>query len=239
MGSEDDNLNMPTHERLGSLATSQSSARRFQGQGEAGQELGQQGLPVSMAHAMQIVEQWPEAPKKAAEKILDHYGPPNEATPTKLFWYRTENWARMELTADEIVHNFPTPHTDYLTQYVDYPVPADKASELLQFDGSVLLDRTAGQIGARCDHEAYNTLTLNLAVEIIEGKRSVDDARRFYGETAAAFVMGREAPYAERLLFTPPARDTADPDESIIPKSMAHQAVEKVKDVFGAGKPVE
>lgn len=100
----------------------------------------------------------------------------------------------MELTADEIVHDFPTPHTDYLTQYVDYPVPADKASELRQFDGSVLLDRTAGQIGARCDHEAYNTLTLNLAGEIIEGKRSVDDARRFYGETAAAFVMGREAP---------------------------------------------
>ena len=237
MGSEDDNLKMPTHERMGSLATSQGSARRFQGEGAAGQELGQEGLNVSMAHAVRIIEQWPEAPKKAAEKILDHYGPPNEATRTKLFWYRTEKWARMELTADEVVHNFPTPHTDYLTQYVDYAVPAEKANELIAFDGSVILDRTAGQIGARCDHEAYNTLTLNLAVEIIEGKRTVDDARRFYGETAAAFVLGRSAPYAEGLLFTPPSGDTADPDESVIPASMAHQTVEKVKDVFGAGKP--
>jgi hypothetical protein len=64
MGSENDNLNMPTHERIESPATSQSSACRFQDEGAAGQELGQQGLPVSMAQAWQIVEQWPEASKK-------------------------------------------------------------------------------------------------------------------------------------------------------------------------------
>lgn len=236
MGSEDDNLQMPTHERMGSLATSQTSARRLQGEGSGASELGQEQR-VPLAQAQAIVEEWPEAPKKAAEKILEHYGAPNEATPTKLLWYRTGPWARMELTADEVVHNFPTPHTDYLTQYVDYRVPARSASDLVEFDGSVLVDRTAGQIGARCDHEAYNTLTLNLAVEIIEGKRSVEDARRFYGETAAAFSMGRPAPYAEALQFAVPTGETADPDEAIIGTSMLHQTVEKVKDVFGAGDP--
>jgi len=60
---------------------------------------------------------------------LEHYGAPNEVTPTKLFWYRGGPWARMELTADQVLHNFPTPHTDYLTRYVDYPVPANKASD--------------------------------------------------------------------------------------------------------------
>jgi hypothetical protein len=141
----------------------------------------------------------------------------------------------MELTADEVVHNFPTPHTAYLTQYVDYPVPAVEANELIAFDGSVILDRTAGQIGARCNDEAYNTLTP--VVEIIEGKRTVDDARRFSGETAAAFVLGRSAPYAQGLLFTPPSGDTAEPEKSVIPASTAHQTVENVKDMFGAGKP--
>ncbi|WP_157937179.1 hypothetical protein [Geodermatophilus chilensis] len=140
----------------------------------------------------------------------------------------------MELTADEVLHHFPTPHTDYFTQYVDYPVDADKASELVAFDGSVIIDRTAGQIGAR-DHEAFNTLTLNLAVEIIQGGRSVEDARGLYAETAAAYSMGRDAPYAERLLFTPPTEQTADPDEAILAESMGHQMVEKVKDAFGAG----
>ncbi len=143
----------------------------------------------------------------------------------------------MELTADEILHNFPTPHTDYLTQWIDYPVPAEAATPLAAFDGSVLVDRTAGQIGARCDHEAYNTLTINLAVEIIEGRRSVEDARRFYGETSAAFVLGRDAEYAERLLVSPPARETADPDESIIVGPMANQITEKLKDLVGGGDP--
>jgi hypothetical protein len=235
MGSKDDNLHLSTHERLASLATSQLSARRLQAGGESAHERGTRAsVPLDLAQA--IVEDWPQAPKMAARTLLEHYGPPNEATPTKLLWYRTGPWARMELTADEILHNFPTPHTDYLTQYVDFRVPADKASELVAFDGSVIVDRTAGQIGARCDHEAYNTLTLNLAVEIIEGRRTVEDARRFYGETAAAFAMGRPAPYAERLQFTPPQGDVADPDEAIIGSAMARQGIEKIKDAFGAGE---
>lgn len=235
MGSKDDNLEMSTSERVSSLATSQLSARALQARGAAGREPGQQRtVPTSEAQA--IVDGWPEAPKKTAEKILEHYGAPNEATPTKLFWYRVGPWSRMELTADEVLHNFPTPHTDYITQYVDYRVPPEKISELVAFDGSALVDRTAGQIGARCDHEAYNTLTLNLAVEIIEGRRSVEDARRFYGETAAAFVMGRPAPYAEKLQFTPPSGETADPDEAIIAQAMVDQAIEKAKDVLGVGR---
>ena len=236
MGSEDDHLQIPTHERAASLAASQAKARLLQGKASGGSEPGRNNS-VPLAQARAIIAEWPAAPQKVGEKLLDHYGPPNEATPTKLFWYRVGPWARMELTADEVLHNFPTPHTDFLTQYVDYPVRSDKASDLVAFDGSVIVDRTAGQIGARCDHEAYNTLTLNLMVEILEGRRTVEDARRFYGETASAFVLGRDAPYAEGLLFDPPAQETADPDESIIASGMVHQAKEKVKDLFGAGDP--
>jgi hypothetical protein len=54
----------------------------------------------------------------------------------------------------------------------------------------VLVDRAAGELGARCDDEAYNTLTLNLAQEIVTGKRNVEEARKFYAETASAYVMG-------------------------------------------------
>ncbi len=238
MGSRDDNLKMPTHERMGSLATAKASAKELTGQGAVANEPGRD-QSVTLEQARAVISDWREAPQKAAEKLLDHYGPPSEAAATKLFWYRTGPWSRIELTADEVVHNFPTPHTDYLTQYVDYRVPAEKASELVEFDGSVLLDRTAGQIGARCDHEAYNTLTLNLAVEIIEGKRSVEDARRLYAETAAAFSMGRSAPYAEGLLSEPAGPESADPDVTFIGAAMAHQTVEKVKDAFGAGDPPE
>ncbi|CAA9309701.1 MAG: hypothetical protein AVDCRST_MAG71-607 [uncultured Lysobacter sp.] len=234
MGSKDDNLNLSTGERMSSLATSKSSANAIKAEGALAAERGSR-TPIALEQMQSIVADWPKAPKQAAQDLCERYGPPHEATPSKMLWYRTGPWARIELTSDEVVHNFPTPHTDYLTQYVDYPVPSAKASELLAFDGSVILDRTAGQIGARCDHEAYNTLTLNLAVEIIQGTRTVEDARRLYGETAAAYAIGRDAPYAERLLFTPPAGETGDPDEAIIASHMARQAVEKVKDVFGRG----
>jgi hypothetical protein len=236
MGSGDDRLGTATRERMSTMMTVQAAAARLQSDDGAGAKFSDEHS-VALRDAEAIIEGWPDAPKKAAMKILDHYGPPNEATPTKLFWYRTGPWARMELTANEVLHKFPMPHVDFFTQYVDYPVSAAKTSELLEFDGSVILDRTAGQIGARCDDEAFNVLTLNLAVEILEGRRTVEDARELYAETAAAYVMGRDAPYAERLLFDPQEQETADPDEVIIASGFAEQVKEKFKDLAGQGEP--
>src|SRR5918995_7271758 len=149
MGSKDDTLQLSVAERMAGLAKAKSSAERLKAAGVSVSRPGQD-QSVSLEAARATVEYWPAAPKNVAEKLLDHYGAPNEATPTKLFWYSTGPWSRMELTADEVVHNFPTPHTDFLTQYLHYPVDADRASELVRFDGSVLVDRTTGEIGARC-----------------------------------------------------------------------------------------
>lgn len=237
MGSKDDTLGMETTERMGALATTKASAEGLKARGLDHTELGSEQR-AGIEDARAVVAGWPEAPKKAAEKLLDHYGAPNELTATKLFWYRNGPWRRTVLTADEIVHNFPTPHTDYLTQYVDYRVSAEHASALVEFDGSVLVDRTAGELGARCDHEAFNILTLNLAHEIITGKRTVEDARDLYAETASAYVMGRDAPYAERLLFSPADGSTGDPDDAMAAGAMAHQTVEKAKDVLGGSGDV-
>lgn len=231
MGSGDDSLDMGTGERMSGLATAKGSSVKHKLTGEAGTERGAD-YTVDPGDVRDLVAEWPKAPRDVAEKLLDHYGPPNEATPTRLLWYRSGPWRRILLTSDEVVHNFPTPHTDFLTQYIDYRVPPEKASELQAFDGSVLIDRTAGEMGARCDHEAYNILTLNLAHEIITGHRTVEEAREVYAESAAAFVMGRDAPYAERLLFDPPQGETADPDEDVIGSAMASQTIEKVKDAF-------
>lgn len=70
-----------------------------------------------------------------------------------------------------------------------------------------------------------------MAADIIAGKRTVEDARRFYADTAPAYAMGRSAPYAEGLLFSSAGDGAGDPDEAMIAGSMARQTVEKVKDV--------
>ena len=175
---------METGERMEALARAKASALQLKSTGGI-TELGTD-QSVDLDRAQVIIVEWPQAPKAMAVKLLEAYGPPNEATPTKLFWYRRRQWRRIVITADEVVHNFPTPHTDYLTQYVDDRVPAEMFSDLARFDGSVLVDRTSGEMGARCDMEAMNVLTLNLAHEIITGRRSVEEARAFYAETAAA-----------------------------------------------------
>jgi hypothetical protein len=222
---------MDNRERMEAMARATASAMRHKLTGDDTSELGA-GFSVDPDEVQPLIDAWPQAPRNIAAKLLERYGPPNEATPTKLMWYRNGPWRRTVLTADEVVHDFPTPHTDFLSQYVGYRVPVRAFTELAQFDGSLLLDRTAGEMGARCDMEAMNTLTLNLAHDIITGRRTVGDARKFYADTAAAYHLGRPTPYTDELLFDP-AEDTGDQDHSTIAGSLAHQAVEKAKDVTG------
>ncbi len=140
---------------------------------------------MDRAQVEALIENWPDAPKMGARQMLEQYGLPNEATPTKLFWYHNGPWKRTQLTSDVVTHNFPSPHSDYLTQYIDYQVPIDKFDEIARFDGSCLVDRTAGEAAARCDSEAANVLTLNLMNDIVTGKTSVEEARKTYAENMA------------------------------------------------------
>ncbi len=221
---------MSPRERVASLGSAVVDAAKHMAVGGHETEHGTEQR-VGLAQAEAIVESWPDAPKKMARQLLEQYGPPNEATPTKFFWYRTGPWKRIELTSDAVVHNFPAPHSDFLTQYIDYHVPLGMFDAVAAFDGSCLPDRTAGEAGARCDLEAANILTLNLMHDIVTGKTSVEAAREAYADTLSAYILGRSAPYAERFQFDVPRGGTEDPDEPNIASSMAQQTVEKVKDV--------
>ena len=72
--------------------------------------------------------------------------------------------------------------------------------------------------------------------DIVTGETSVEDARRTYAEVLSAYTLGRSAPYAERLQFDPPRGGTEDPDKPNIAGPLAHQAVEKVKDVLSGDR---
>lgn len=224
---------VPTSERMSTLGAAKTSAFKHKAVGEQQTEKGR-GFTVDPTEVAALLEEWPTAPKKAGRLMLDQYGPPNEATPTTLTWYRSGSWKRTVLSRDEIVHNFPTAHTDFLTQYIDYAVPTDKFDEIGQFDGSCLVDRTAGEAAARCDSEAMNVLTLNLMHEIVSGTRTVPEAREVYAENAVAHTLGRSARYTERFQFAMASEgESGDPDESIIAGPMAHQMAEKTKDLTG------
>jgi hypothetical protein len=154
--------------------------------------------------------------KKSAQQTIEKYGPPNEAIASRLIWYNNGPWKRTIVYRDEVPHNFPQPHTDVIENFIDYQVPPQMFSELARFDGSVIVERTKGEVSARCDMEAANILALNMMNEIVTGKLSAEKAREVYYEQTAAYVMNRPAPYAEKLQFELPSGDTADTDHVTI-----------------------
>ena len=225
---------LDTGERMATYLGAAADGVRHEVKGEHETEGGLRHR-VSRDEAERIIETWPQPPKRVAEQMLEKYGPPNEATPTKLFWYRNGPWKRTELTSDVNTHNFPAPHTDFLTQVIDYRVPPQMISLISEIDGSIVVDRTKGEVAARCDAEAANVLAMNIVHEVVSGKRTVDEAREAIAQNTVAYSMGRSAPYAERMLFDIPPGGTEDLDESMIAGAVVRQAAGKLKDVLTRG----
>jgi hypothetical protein len=150
--------------------------------------------------------------------MIKKYGQPQEVTSKRLVWHQNGPWRFTELVNEEIPHSFPMPHTDMLYQSIAYRIEPEDADELIQYDGSIILERTKGEIAARCDKEEANFLAINLAHEIATGKRSVDDARRFYAESIQMMMKtGKPNEYLQGFRFTPPTGDQGDRDKPFGP----------------------
>jgi len=224
-------LDLETSERLGNTARAVGQGIVHTVKGDYATQKGvHETVPPEQVDT--LLESWPGPQKNIAKQMIAKYGYPNEATPTKLFWYNNVPWKRTELTSDHVVHHWPVVHTDFLTQVINYRVPPDRFDDIAKFDGSVILDRTKGEAAARCDSESANVLALNLVHEIATGKRSWEDARRISRENTVAYNLGRSAPYAERLLFEVPESGTEDLDASELTGAVLHQSGGKVKDIL-------
>lgn len=114
-----------------------------------------------------------------------------------------------------------------MEQIIDYRVPPEKFDELAKYDGSVIVERTKGEISVRCDKEEMNFLALNLAKEIIDGKKISEEARKEYAKSAMAFMMGRTNEYTDGLKLVT-MRNAADPDQSMF-KDMMEQSGSSTK----------
>lgn len=133
---------------------------------------------------------------------MDKYGLPDEATNRRLVWHNNDPWACTMVIDESITHEFPGPHRDHLYQYIDYDVPAEKACDLIEFDGSILIDKTKGRFGSRCEMEEANILTLNLGMDIIRGRKSVEEAQEFFRETK---FENKHPEYVQEFQFQVPA----------------------------------
>lgn len=160
----------------------------------------------------EVLESWPETPRDVAMTIMDKYGQPDGVTESMLIWHDTGPWKRTIVYRDVVQHNFPVPHPDLLEQTIDYQVPVEMFDDLAAYDGSVIAERTKGELAARCDKEAANFLAINLAHDVVTGQRTVEEARQFYAETIEAVMNGETPPYTQGFQFELPS-GTPDPDQ--------------------------
>ena len=167
----------------------------------------------------QIISSWQDEPRQAAERLIDYYGEPAEACESRLIWHKTfDGWKRTILVNEKIPHNFPDQHNDYLEQFIDYHVPVEKVSDLVAFDGSVIIERTKGEISARCGGTSMNFVAINLAHDIVTGRRSVTEARQEYGRMYQAFFGGEKPEYTQSFQFQVPTSGTMDADVKMVPE---------------------
>ncbi|MPV36971.1 hypothetical protein [Georgenia subflava] len=185
------------------------------------------------ATSSEVLAGWPEESREAAQLVVDKYGEPNEVMPSYLLWHRPGPWKRMVASKSFDDHQFPAPHNDSVTSVLDYRVPPERVSDLAQFDGSVVVDRTRGEISARCHDEEANNLALNLAHDVVTGARSVGDARAYYAEEFAGYRRGDPTPYMDALRIES-GTGTADPDERVLSDAELEQAAEEGKQKNGS-----
>jgi hypothetical protein len=179
--------------------------------------------------AAELIQGWPEESREATQLVIDKYGEPQELTDTLLVWHNPGPWKRLVASKAFYQHNFPMPHQDCIESFIDYRVPVDKFTAIAQIDGSVIAERTAGEVSARCHDEQANLLALNLMHDIVTGAKSVQEARDYYGKEVLDYRRKLPTPYMEGLRFTADARQAPDPDTRILSDEDLKRAADEAK----------
>jgi len=158
--------------------------------------------------------------------MIAKYGAPQEASSEHIVWHNQGPFKRITVFNLETPHDFPMPHVDFLEHTITYNVPQNKVGDLIEFDASSTINRTIGELSARCDLEGHNVLTLNLDHDIVMGKKSVQEARTAFGEIVTQDVMGQHPAYVEALQFQPATMsEAAFPDKPVIAGSPMRAAM--------------
>jgi hypothetical protein len=196
-----------------------------------------QSTQVSQEGLDRMTASWPESSQAAIISLNTQFGLPDAVTEDLVIWNNTPPFKRTIVYREEVKHKFPMEHSDIMMQTVDYRVPVDKVTALSKFDGSLLVDRTKGELSARNDKQEMNILALNLADKIVRGQLTVEQARREYSKNAEAFSAGTSSPLVSSLTFKTEGT-TSDPD-TMMQSQESKTSGEKTKSTKEAQKVIE
>lgn len=146
---------------------------------------------------------WPEKARLLAAATVQEYGQPDEIRADQLTWRRRHPWTMIAVYRD--AQSIESPNN--LLQALPYEVSPRRWRALSSFERGVAYDPVRKELVARGESEEVNLLALNLADEIIQGKRSPAEAAEFYDRTLSLSRSGKSSSYMFRLMFSPALRE--------------------------------
>lgn len=167
--------------------------------------------------ANSLTSGWPDASITAAREMVEKHGDPQEVTSEELIWRNVAPFKKIVVHKTVYNHKFPLMHQNSLEHVVDYRAPVSKIDDIWRYNGSIVLDRTRGEMSSFAETEAGNVLAMNLAHDIMAGRRSADNARVTYGKETLNYLNGNKTAMTQVLTFGG-QYETADAGESVTNK---------------------
>lgn len=151
--------------------------------------------------AEKVVSDWSARARSAAQAVMERYGRPSEVGEDALVWHANGPWKRTVVHRRGRTRHAFRADRDYLENVIAYDVPERALADLAAFDERLRTDAARGELSSRSDGEDVNFLALNLADEIVNGKRTVEEARAYQARVLRLSGSGRSSPYLKGLLF--------------------------------------
>ena len=149
-----------------------------------------------------IIRRWPSSSRGLAGTLVAKYGVPDLSGETAMVWYDNGGWKRTVAYRDAEPREEGARDAFHLKQSILYRIPEDKIAALRQFDRRITIDKELRMMSTQSESEAENYLCLNLAHEIVVGKRSVEDARQFRRRARMLSEAGMSVPSLSGFVFT-------------------------------------
>jgi len=134
---------------------------------------------------------WSPVPASAARGLIDKYGPPDEVHASFLVWNHAGPWAQTVVFDSDVAPGGRD--LGLIEQTVDYALRPEQIGALAAFDRRLSYNARVGQLSALSETEELNFLRLNLADDVISGRKTPQQARAVFERTVSLSVSGKSS----------------------------------------------
>ncbi|UPT74785.1 MAG: hypothetical protein M0D55_03435 [Elusimicrobiota bacterium] len=148
-----------------------------------------------------IILSWPTYSYRLARAMIAQYGQPTEARDEALVWHDNGPWKRTVVHREAPGGRAFKRNKGRLEQSAAYRADPAKLDLLARYDREIEADLSEGRLTSRADTEAENFLALNLADEVLTGRREPREAAQLRQKLLHEGPAGKSSSYRDGLMF--------------------------------------